>query len=447
MSTELDKSKVNGIVFQEPEEWIQTYMKLPSQALYDFVMDTLDQHLNDAFLEKIDLVEYLFDVREQIRPTQEMELVQKLRTREPDYYRGIFCYFENHVIEYALFRNEPDKTKEALQYFIQDPVNGIDMLIPVLRLLYLYGDTEMALECSQKVYNQVKDSPELIPGAEIEFADVLYMGMWQEAYRQLQAGNDVDSSQLNEQIAEWDYEVDEDEVEEIKKRLSQADITIENPAGPWLAREARILWLRQTSWFFLRYMLERKRIDFISSDTIWCAFFDFLERKQPEIAKLDPETYFDFNLQELGGYLAKILSAQQAKIFAIAWGIPYIYDFLLEHLVISPQLHKKAIDVVRRLKPLLMDGYRDTLWKYDFVHRWMPPDTFPDFESEEVEAFRASFDKQKPAATKSRLQLYHETQKTALMNQRKERQAKTEKSKKIKSKKTEAKKQRKKNRR
>ena len=54
------------------------------------------------------------------------------------------------------------------------------------------------------------------------------------------------------------------------------------------------------------------------------------------------------------------------------WGIPYIYDFLLDRQVISGTVHDEAGKIVARLKIEFIKEDARRLWEYDFVHRWTP---------------------------------------------------------------------------
>ena len=55
------------------------------------------------------------------------------------------------------------------------------------------------------------------------------------------------------------------------------------------------------------------------------------------------------------------------------WGIPYIYDFLLDRQVITGTVHDEAGKIVAKLKTEFIKEDARRLWEYDFVHRWTPP--------------------------------------------------------------------------
>jgi hypothetical protein len=54
--------------------------------------------------------------------------------------------------------------------------------------------------------------------------------------------------------------------------------------------------------------------------------------------------------------------------------LPYVYEFLLNQEIVSGVLYRDILDKVALMKAKLVAAYPHQLWKYDFVHRWTPPD-------------------------------------------------------------------------
>lgn len=82
-------------------------------------------------------------------------------------------------------------------------------------------------------------------------------------------------------------------------------------------------------------------------------------------------------------------------------GIPYIYDFLKETMIIGDTTYEKTLSHVDKVKKDVISGLEDELWMYDFVHRWERPDCISReaFEAES-EAFVHSFSKPKPLSAR-----------------------------------------------
>ena len=91
------------------------------------------------------------------------------------------------------------------------------------------------------------------------------------------------------------------------------------------------------------------------------------------------------------------MSMQQARAIGILWGSVYLYDFLLSKEIITDSMHRETIETVDVLKKHVIKAFRRSLWKYDFVHRWTPPDSVSgdDFAAES-ELFSKTTEAQEP---------------------------------------------------
>lgn len=93
------------------------------------------------------------------------------------------------------------------------------------------------------------------------------------------------------------------------------------------------------------------------------------------------------------------ISLQQAQGFATLWGIPYLYDFLLDRGIIKEQLHRKTIAIAEKLKVECLNKYENNwqLWRYDFVNRWQPDNNSNSTElAKQAQLFTDSFQLSEP---------------------------------------------------
>ena len=110
------------------------------------------------------------------------------------------------------------------------------------------------------------------------------------------------------------------------------------------------------------------------------------------------DSLFSFSKDELNQYLGKLLggllSQKQTEGFALLWGIPYLYDFLLSKEIISKRLYDRLIDIIKNLKPDIQKVASTDLWVYTFWTSWASPDYLSeeDFEREK-ELFENSINK------------------------------------------------------
>jgi hypothetical protein len=242
----------------------------------------------------------------------------------------------------------------------------------------------------------VENSSKVIGGAEAELAGVILMDLMDSAYENIKQGRAVDWNQFLEEVKKYGYEADQEWIDDIQRDLKE-DIEVNEQFFQGLKKqESRRIILRSLSVEFHKYMSDKKQVSFICSQGIWENVLHFLidyrELKKKQLAH--PHSIFGFSQKELDRFLGQqigsLFSFAQAQGFAALWGIPYLYDFLGAKEIIDPKIHQQALTSVKKLKEELMEGFPE-LWKYDFVHRWSPPDSISpaDWEAE-VQKFAAS---------------------------------------------------------
>ena len=108
------------------------------------------------------------------------------------------------------------------------------------------------------------------------------------------------------------------------------------------------------------------------------------ERELPSKSNVHPYVYFKFPKDQfdlhLGRMIGGFLSSSQAEAASVLWGIVYFYDFLLSRNIIAEPIHRNVMESVNSLKADVIRAFRRSLWRYDFVHRWTPPDSISEDE-------------------------------------------------------------------
>jgi hypothetical protein len=389
----------------DPEQWQATYEAASLTRQYEMLLEVMALPLSLDLIEELDLEMLLLMMRDELVNRHlfdhAIELIQTVQQQQPNLHQQEFAVLDSFLIEYYLYCNCPDQVRGALQQFLQHPAADIDQTLAILDYLKFYNATLLAVELSQAAYAAVQASTNQVLGVEMKFSDVLLGNWMQQAYQQLKQGNTVDWNAFLAEAVEYEfdkYEFDNNAqwVKQIEQHLTRE---VQN-SPEFLAqfRHDRSDALRATSLGFCQYMTEQKQVSFICSRAIWETVYTFLENREISGTKLaQPESYFAFSLLELEIYVAQkigaLLSTQQSVGMALLWGLPYVYDFLRSKQIISNDLHQQAIEIVTALKTALINNHAH-LWKYDFVHRWLPPDSIPlkEFEAEK-QCFAASFDR------------------------------------------------------
>lgn len=396
----------------------QMAMEALEEPLPFELLDEEDEDVKEDLWEQQRLEEFFFELVQQLRENKKMEkcrqFLEKFRSSQPALYRKDYHYYDRYLIEQALFLGEQERVKNYLDIFMEDPASGIDELIVVLQFLQFYGLRDLAEELSRKVCLKIRNAKNLIPGGEVYFEDTIFVSTMEKVYRRLQKGERPSLEEVNESLKEYELYAEAEIFDDILFHLSPGDDRqkienlLQNEAGLCISRIFSLLY-----WQFCKYMLERRGMSFVTSYEIFHWFVkcfkqeeDDEEDNEEDVGGALSADFFAFPRQkfkrlilDLGGFL----SNQWPRTAALIWGVPYIYDFLLDHGVISESCHKGVLEDIAKIKEEFAQDYSDRLWQFSFVHTWPLPDTAAEEERlAEKERFTKSFyevtEKEKGAA-------------------------------------------------
>lgn len=152
------------------------------------------------------------------------------------------------------------------------------------------------------------------------------------------------------------------------------------------------------SYDFYKHMLDRRGMRFVCSTLIWQEAVTFWNTRNYSLpGRRELDQFFDFPEQKLDAHLAELmgglLSRRQANAVGLLWGLPYVYEFLLAKEIISEPFYQEVLSRPDSLKAKVIAAFPHHLWKYDFVHRWVPPGETP---AAEAALFAASFTAVRP---------------------------------------------------
>ncbi len=390
--------------FTDADQWYEAYESAPLKRRYEILMETLDQALSEDFIEESGLLTCLLEMLDELDSRNLGKLllpfIGEIQTKQPDLYRAEYLYFDSPLVKYYLYRDDREKVAESLALFTENPVRGIDYMLSLLDYIQFYGHTDTAVKLCKKTYLPVKGSPKLIPNSEHDLGYLIFVDIIEKAYRHIRSDEAVDWEALVREAERYGYGGGQETAADIRGYLVG-----ELEGG--MAFVASFKRDREDStyalvWAFLKHMLDQKDMPFICSNHIINGILEFLAKRKPRGKKsMSPGTYFVFPKSELDSYLARMLggfmSMQQAKGIGLLWGSVYLYDFLLSREIITDSMHRNIMRSVGALKKDVIKGFRKSLWKYDFVHRWASPDSISDDDfAAESELFSKTTETQEP---------------------------------------------------
>jgi hypothetical protein len=393
-------------LFHNPEQWYAVYEAASPKQRHQMLLEALEQPLSPEFLQAKDFGGLLLEIRDELVNnnllTETLALIGKFQQYQPELYAQEYAYFDKFLVEYYLYTNELEKVRASLVRFKENPGKGIDEMLRVLDFLKFYNATEIATDLCRATYRLVENSPDVIGGTAAELGGIIFMDLMDQAYRKLKQGEIVDWEKLVAEAREYGYEGDEQWLSEMQQDLTE-DIQVDQQFfQAFKNQKFRQRIYRHLSIDFHKYMASEKQVSFICSQGIWETIMKFLidhrDLKAKQLAH--PDSLFGFSQNQLDRFVAQqiggFFSLGQAAGFATLWSIPYLYDFLASKQIVGSEIHQRALAAATELKKQLTEEFSQ-LWKFDFVHRWLPANSVSqgDWETE-AKQFAASLEEVKP---------------------------------------------------
>jgi hypothetical protein len=396
----------------DPEQWYSDYEAASPLQRHQMLHSLIEQPLSPEFLQINDLGDILLEMQDELVNhnllPETLALISKCQEYQPELYAQEYPYFDQFLVQYYLYTSELEKVQASLVRFKENPGAGIDQMFQILDWLQFYNATEIATDLCRATYASVENSPEVIGGTEAELAGVILMDLMDSAYQKIKEGQAVDWNQFLAEVKKYGFEADEKWIEEIHRDLKEDMEVNQQFFQDFKKQQSRRKILRSLSVEFNKYMANKKQVRFICSQGIWENVMEFLvghrELKKKQLAH--PDSLFGFAQNQLDRFVAQkiggFLSLGQSAGFATLWGIPYLYDFLSAKQIIRPEIYQRALTSVTELKKQLISGFPQ-LWQFDFVHRWLPPDSISQAGwDEEVQQFTASKEEVKPLSDEAK---------------------------------------------
>lgn len=395
---------------EQNDEWYDLFQESSLDDQYTMLIEILESIPNDNQLIEEDFATLVLDVQEGlVRYRQFDELVQLAETakeKTPNFYAEEGPYVNKWMVEYYLFKNEPENYATYLQVFGENPVKAYDLFLSLLKKIRLYLNEGLEMKLIQETYEPVIHSGKLIDGAEADLEDAVFYRTIQHYYLSLRNGEELSWDDVITSLKKYEYE-DDLFKEELSHIQSALDRLLQNEGKPFYTVDEWETELlkdpRRTSldlfWPFAVYMYDYGGFPFSVSHLIWRYYCRLLGS-----SKIEGFTSFSFNynvLEELLAEMTGFLSFHDEEAFGLLWGLPYVYDFLEKQQLVTDAVKDRALKHIKKAKGRLMDKYEQDLWQHNYVHTWKKPLSVTEEEfQEEAKIFEQSFSEkpEKPEA-------------------------------------------------
>ncbi len=370
-------------LFNNPDNWFEHSEELAESSTDERVAFFLDSLNHPAFTAKFAenagvgdfLITILGDLESEKRFDELIQLSHTIKSCQPEFYAKEFVYITDIVLMYALLENDDKLAKEAFSPFVEDPTRDIDVYLPLLRSIALYGKGEWLHDIALENYVTIRDSKGFIGSPAQELAIYLWYQTSEKEYKKFKETGvfDLDSWLVELEKVDMDRFEDAD-IERIKQDFVQ----------PIPAKVALITEFQKDPKVYLRFLLTRfmktqydsKAMPFVVSGTIWDLMMDFWFRDGEKKMSLRLETAaFDKYCVGLVGFFGQYY----CNAVGAAHGAFYVYDFLHQIGLIDDVLYNKALVGIRFCQESVgKAGYRT--WRNGFFKYWPKADGMSDSE-------------------------------------------------------------------
>lgn len=304
-----------------------------------------------------------------------IKLLEKFRERKPDWYRRDYPFYDYKLVYYYAAREERDKLREALRYFLEEPERDVDCLSIVLDTLRLYGFAEETYQISKAAYQRLKDSERIVPDAIDELRQLLIFCMIRGYITSHDEGEEEARRRLHEDMA-WLASIDAMDDEEFAKIEIGLQRTIKILCGEEVKEWKRADFftggkgcrgnVHIIGMEFVRYMHEQG-FEWVTGDMMREVAIGYFESKDED------RLFFTFSKDSFEEYLSMFLgfiSLYDMRGMAAPKALEYVCTFLCEKGVLSDEEMSVIAEGIEELNEKLRERREREAWKYRFLERW-----------------------------------------------------------------------------
>ena len=364
------------------EEFSNKYDNEETSSIFDDTCEFFSQELPQEFFDDYDPVDVILDTMGHQDDAKNFDNVIKfidiVKNRQPELYKESFVYLNDFLVEYYFFHQDTSKVEEAMSLYIDNPLEDYDSYLKAYRTLIFYQHSELLNKAIEKNYDDVSVSNQIIGGAYDLAISKFYMTLQETFEDKNEAFDKVDFSS---KVEKYEFELDDNLLSALQKSISQSQLSVK--ALNALFVEDRVSSIVILRGYFLRYMHERG-FEFYLSGHIWDKMLEHWEENKKKAKSFD--SYFRVTTASFEKYLvgfSDMFVSNKPEMIATLWGSVYIYDFLHQLEIIPTEVYEDFLKTSQNLKGTLIGIYTPDLWRSNFVHQWMKPDSVSDNEFKE----------------------------------------------------------------
>jgi uncharacterized protein YchJ len=361
---------------------------------FDAIFDFFSEELPAEFVDGYDVGEVILETRGHNETAKNFDKVLKftelIQQKHPALYEEFFQYFDDFLIDYHSFQGNRDEAEKAFSNFYENPEHDFDQFLFCFKKLLFYQHFDIIDKTATKSYDIIKNSDQLISGAEYELAILKYYINLEFYYNQINQKS-FDKVGFEKSLLPFEFKFQPNAINFITLGLLNPEQSKENIVSKFTQnRDDYILTVES---LFLAHMATKK-FGFPVSGRIWDKLMEFLE-EESNFKRQKPDSFFAINTVNFEKFLSNLagdfFTNNRSEMIAVLWGSVYVYDFLLSIGLINDETHADFITTSRIFKGKVIANFTSELWNSNFVHYWEKPESVSENEfNEESKIFKKS---------------------------------------------------------
>ena len=369
------------------EEFWEKYTSEDITTISDTVIATFSQDLPKSVSTDYDLGEIVTEFTGHHETANKYEKIEgfgeAIKKYQPEVYANEGKYINKSLVTYYCFREEKQKLGEQVEDILGREYD-YDLLLESFNTLLYYGHLEYVDDIIVKEYHNVQKSPKLIQGAEFDLAIVKYYIELEKLYEQYSENSEEAINTFREYLKQYGFNFDNEYVKHLKIGLSDtSQDKIQELLKKFPTNRTYIVSALEMKFLI---MMQSKNCPFPVGGMIWHNLLPYFEERKTTNWK----SYFSFKAAEFEKFIdskSGFFSDSSDVKALLLWGSSYLLDFVYELNIIPAEQYNYQKGLLQKSKANFKKRYRERLWEFSFVHKWMPDNltTAEDWEEEKTE--------------------------------------------------------------
>ena len=377
------------------EEFWELYTSQDLRDLYDEIMAVFSETLPKEVHEEYDVGEVIIEFvgsYETAKKFDEIQVLTRLlKEHNPTLYDEMHLYLNDALVKYYCYTRNTEAIQEVIQEFLTQRLDYDILLLNFYRLVY-YQHQELANRIIEDKYEEVQASKNLMQGAEYDLAMVKQFMLLETMTEAVtDKVEEADWQQFKQAAGKFGFEFEEIYRQNVERGVLRPQELIERMQEGFPKQEEKRTEMVSALSMTFSQAMKAHHMSFAISGIIWNHLHDYWESQTAK----NWQDFFRISEQKFEAFVSRkggIIMDYRLDMALILWGSHHVLDFLHDQRLLTEQSYETQQATLTRIKRKFMDGQKYSLWEYDFVHDWTPPQRMaPEDWQSEKEAFAHSF--------------------------------------------------------